>query len=109
MMGSTQFTLMTLCLFCLASGRLSDDSKRDHWKRGSYGDDENASESPLSKFFREPQLGTSWYNPGGPTPTFQVSASRQSGLYEGATTFSIMTLSMKGILNNDIHHNDTQH
>ena len=34
--------------------------------------DDDSSESPLSKFFREPQLGTSWYNPGGPTPTFQV-------------------------------------
>eukprot|EP00095_Tigriopus_kingsejongensis_P008541 snap_masked-scaffold81_size397536-processed-gene-2.12 protein:Tk08541 transcript:snap_masked-scaffold81_size397536-processed-gene-2.12-mRNA-1 annotation:"GI21707" len=26
--------------------------------------------SSLTKFLQEPQLGTSWYNPNGPTPTF---------------------------------------
>ena len=72
MMCSNQFTLMTLCLLCLVNGRLGDKSKRD-----DYHGDDDTSESPLSKFFREPQLGTSWYNPGGPTPTFQVGPNFQ--------------------------------
>jgi hypothetical protein len=59
-----RISFTTICLFCLVTGRL-----KDKWKRE---EDDNSSESPLSKFFREPQLGTSWYNPGGPTPTFQV-------------------------------------
>lgn len=28
--------------------------------------------SSLEKFLKEPELGTSWYNPAGPTPTFGV-------------------------------------
>lgn len=27
-------------------------------------------ESSLAKFLREPELGKSWYDPAGPTPTF---------------------------------------
>jgi len=50
-------SLVVLYISCIVVGRQKDES---------------SSESPLSKFFREPQLGTSWYNPGGPTPTFQV-------------------------------------
>ena len=29
-------------------------------------------ESTLEDFFKEPKLGTSWYNPSGPTPTFDM-------------------------------------
>ena len=29
-------------------------------------------ESSLADFFQEPKLGTSWYNPSGPTPTFDM-------------------------------------
>jgi hypothetical protein len=29
-----------------------------------------SNESSLAKFLREPQLGKSWYDPAGPTPTF---------------------------------------
>lgn len=32
-----------------------------------------ALESSLSDFFQEPKLGTSWYNPNGPTPSFDMA------------------------------------
>ena len=34
--------------------------------------DQTNTESGLAEFFQEPKLGTSWYNPNGPEPTFAM-------------------------------------
>ena len=39
------------------------------------------SSSGLADFFQEPKLGTTWYNPNGPTPTFDMKQ-------ENATVFN---------------------
>ena len=37
-------------------------------------DEQKAVESrSLADFFQEPKLGTSWYNPSGPTPAFDMN------------------------------------
>ena len=41
--------------------------------RGPYTSKEKThSGSGLADFFQEPKLGTTWYNPNGPTPTFDM-------------------------------------
>ena len=35
--------------------------------------EEPNTESGLAEFFQEPKLGTSWYNPSGPEPTFDMT------------------------------------
>ena len=37
------------------------------------GGEENTESTGLAEFFQEPKLGTSWYNPSGPEPTFDMA------------------------------------
>ena len=39
---------------------------------------QHANVSSLEKFLQEPQLGTSWYNPAGPEPTFSAGQTNGS-------------------------------
>lgn len=35
--------------------------------------EQNTESTGLAEFFQEPKLGTSWYNPNGPEPTFDMA------------------------------------
>ena len=56
--------------------------------------------SGLADFFQEPKLGTTWYNPNGPTPTFDMKQTNQT-VYEarlGSDAFMGCKVSLLNII-----------
>ena len=59
-----------------------------------------SSGSGLADFFQEPKLGTTWYNPNGPTPTFDMKQTNQT-VYEarlGSDAFMGCKVSLLNII-----------
>ena len=69
---SQTFLVTATVIFCqivhLVQGPASPVSSPQSHKN----DKAQYSSSGLADFFQEPKLGTAWYNPNGPTPTFDM-------------------------------------
>lgn len=73
---SLYFILLNLNLFSISFPlKQEDDTFVDIAKRRNSTGSGNSKISSLTKFLQEPQLGTSWYSPGGPRPTFMGDQS----------------------------------
>lgn len=66
--------LLVIASFCDGDGRKGDVTPQSPSTVVNEMDSNKKKDkvSSLAKFFQEPQLGQSWYNPHGPTPTFAM-------------------------------------
>ena len=75
---SQTFLVTATVIFCqivhLVQGPASPVSSPQSHKN----DKAQYSSSGLADFFQEPKLGTTWYNPNGPTPTFDMKQENAS-------------------------------